>query len=73
MTRYASKGHYEALAPDGSVYAGGNGPDWKAYMSALQAQQGLTLRSNIEFAQGLLYHSPPANLPALPEQYRRVD
>ena len=73
MTRYASKAHYDALAPDVSVYAGGNGPDWKAYMSALQEQQALTLRSTVELAQGMLYHSPPAYLPGLPERYRRVD
>jgi hypothetical protein len=73
MTRYASKAHYEALVPDASVYAGGNGPDWKAYMSALQEQQALTLRTNVELAQGLLYHSPPAYLPGLPERYRCVD
>jgi hypothetical protein len=73
MTRYASKTHYEALVPDASVYAGGNGPDWKAYMSALQEQQALTLRTNVELAQGLLYHSPPAYLPGLPERYRCVD
>jgi hypothetical protein len=73
ITRYASKAHYEALAPDVSVYAGGNGPDWKAYMSVLQEQQALTLRTNIELAQGLLYYSPPAYLPGLPERYRRAD
>jgi hypothetical protein len=73
LTRYASKAHYDALAPDVAVYAGGNGPDWKAYTSALQEQQKLTLRTNSELAQGLLYHSPPAYLPGLPEQYRRVD
>lgn len=73
MTRYAGKTHYEALARDVSVYAGGNGPDWKAYMSALEEQQKLALRSNTELAQGLLYSSPPAYLPSLPERYRRVD
>jgi hypothetical protein len=73
LTRYASKAHYEALAPDVSVHAGGNGPDWKAYMSALQEQQKLTLRTNMELAQGLLYYSPPSYLPGLPERYRRVD
>lgn len=73
MTRYASKAHYDALVPEASVYAGGNGPDWKAYMNALQEQKALTLRTSIELAQGLLYHSPPTYLPGLPERYRRVD
>jgi hypothetical protein len=73
ITRYASKTHYEALAPEVSVYAGGNGPDWKAYISARQEQHKLTLQTSIEMAQGLLYYSPPAYLPSLPEQYRRLD
>jgi hypothetical protein len=73
MTRYASKAHYEGLAPDVSVYAGGNGPDWKAYMAALQEQQKLTLNTNTELAQGMLYFSPPAYLPGLAERYRRID
>jgi len=73
MTRYASKAHHDALAADVSVYAGGNGPDWNAYMNALQEQRKLTLDSNIELAQGPLYYSPPAYLPSLPERYRRVD
>ena len=73
ITRYASKAHYEALASEASVYAGGNGPDWEACMNALQEQRTLTLGTNFELAQGVLYHSPPAYLPGLPERYRRVD
>jgi hypothetical protein len=73
MTRYASKGHYDALGPNVAVYAGRNGPDWKAYMSALQQQKELTLRTNIELAQGPLYNSPPAYLPGLAERYRRAE
>lgn len=73
MTRYASKAHYDALAPEVAVHAGGNGPDWKAYKGALQNQQALTLSTGVELAQGPLYHSPPAHLPGLPERYRKVD
>jgi hypothetical protein len=73
LTRYASKAHYDALAPDVAVYAGGNGPDWQAYMAALKEQGALTLRSGVELAQGVQYQSPPVYLPALPERYRRVD
>lgn len=73
MTRYASKAHYDSLVPHASVYAGGNGPDWRACMNALQEQKGLTLRTTVELAQGTLYHSPPAYLPGLPERYRRVE
>jgi len=73
ITRYASKAHYESLAPEVSVYAGGNGPDWVAYMDAVQAQRALTVRTSVELAQGLLYHSPPAYLPGLPETYRRLE
>lgn len=73
ITRYASRAHYDALAPQAAVYAGGNGADWSACMSALAAQRALTLRSSVELVQGLLYQSPPAYLPGLPESYRRVD
>jgi hypothetical protein len=59
------------LAPEAAVYAGGNGPDWQAYTSALKEQQQLTLRTSVELAQGL-YQSPAAYLPGLPERYRRV-
>ena len=72
MTRYASKAHYDALAPEASVYAGGNGPDWQAYTSALKEQQRALLHTSVELAQGQLYYSPPAYLPGLPERYRRV-
>lgn len=73
ITRYASKAHYDALAPEVSIYAGGNGPDWKAYMDALKQQQALTLRTAVELAQGVLYQSPPVYLPALPERYKPAE
>jgi len=73
MTRYASRAHYDAMAPEQSVYMGGNGPDWQAFSAALEAQRKLTIQSSVELAQGLEYQSPPNYLPALPEQYRRVE
>ena len=73
VTRYASKAHFDAMASDAAVYLGGNGPDWQARTAALKDQQALTLLTNVELAQGPLYQSPPNFLPALPEQYRRLD
>jgi hypothetical protein len=73
MTRYASKAHYDEMAPDAAVYMGGNGPDWRAWTEALQAQRKLTTMTSIEIAQGLQYQSPPNYLPGLPERYRRVE
>lgn len=73
LTRYASIAHYEAMSPDRSVYSGGNGPDWQAYNSALEAQLKLTLIARAEVAQGIQYQSPPNYLPGLPERYRTVN
>ena len=73
MIRYASIAHYEAMSPDRSVYMGGNGPDWQAYRSALEAQLKLTILEKVEIAQGIQYQSPPNYLPGLPERYRRVN
>jgi len=73
MTRYASKAHYDAMAPETAVYMGGNGPDWRAWTAALEAQRKLTLSTSAEIAQGFLYQSPPIYLPGVPERYRRVD
>lgn len=73
MTRYASRAHYDAMSSEAAVYLGGNGPDWQARSAALKEQQAVTLLSNVELAQGFMYQSPPTYLPALPEQYRRLD
>jgi hypothetical protein len=73
MTRYASIAHYDAMAPDKSVYLGGNGPDWQAWRSAYEGQRKLIISTTVEIIQGFLYNSPPVYLPGLPERYRRVD
>jgi len=73
MTRYASKAHYDAMAPDTAAYMGGNGPDWKAWTSALETQRKLTTLTSVEMAQGFQFQSPPSYLPGLAERYRRVD
>jgi hypothetical protein len=73
MTRYASAAHHEAMSPDRAVHMGGNGPDWQAWRSALEAQQKVTLLAKEEIAQGVQYQSPPAYLPGLPERYRKLD
>lgn len=70
LTRYAGRAHYEAMASDKAVYLGGNGPDWKAWNSAVESQRKLTLLKDVEIIQGFLYESPPAYLPGLPERYR---
>ena len=72
MARYASKAHYDAMAPETAVYMGGNGPDWRAWTAALEAQRKLTLLTSTEVTQGFLYQSPPIYLPGVPERYRRV-
>lgn len=73
MSRYASIAHHEAMSPDRWMYQGGNGPDWQACSAALEAQRKLTILAKVEIAQGILYQSPPAFLPGLPERYRRVE
>jgi hypothetical protein len=67
MTRYASRDHWQAMAPDRAVLVGGNGPDWRA---ALDAQARPTRETSVELMQGEMYYSPPIFTPALPERYR---
>ena len=74
ITRYASHAHYEAMSsPERAVHLGGNGPDWQAYRAAVEAQTKLSLQRSVEFGEGILYQSPAAFLPGLPETYRRAD
>jgi hypothetical protein len=73
ITRYAGKAHYEAMGQDQALYLGGNGPDWLAWSAALERQKALTFLTEIEIAQGFLYQSPPAYLPALAERYRLAE
>ena len=70
MTRFASRAHRAAMQADVAVFMGGNGPDYDAWRSARRMQQGLTLSSTVEIAQGFMYHSPPKFLPGLPERYQ---
>ena len=70
MTRYASHDHYRAARPGQAVFAGGNGPDWRAWRDAVDAERGLTLETRVEFLQGFTYESPPVYQPGLPERYR---
>lgn len=73
LTRYASAAHREAIStPERAVFEGGNGPDFVAWKAAVELRASLTLSTRVELLQGLLYDSPPAYLPALPEQYERV-
>lgn len=70
MTRYASRDHWQAMAPSQAVIVGGNGPDWRAWRAALDAQARLTRETSVEEMQGEMYYSPPIFTPALPERYR---
>ena len=70
MTRYASRDHWLAMAPDRAILLGGNGPDWRAWRAARDAQARLTRDTSVELMQGEMYASPPIFTPALPERYR---
>ena len=70
MTRYASAEHRQAMSVDSAVYMGGNGPDWQAWRSALDAQRAVTLDTRAELMEGHMFQSPPVYLPGLPERYR---
>jgi len=71
IARYASHAHYLAtLAPD---QLGGNGPDFAAFQQALRRRAPLTLEFSTSFMQGPLYGSPPLYMPALDENYRKID
>jgi hypothetical protein len=70
MTRYASLAHLAAMAPDRAVLLGGNGPDWRAWRTALDAQRALTRATSVEVLRGALYGSPPIYTPSLGERYR---
>jgi hypothetical protein len=70
MTRYASPAHRQAMSADEAVYMGGNGPDFQAWRSALDAQRAATLETRNELMEGHMFQSPPVHLPGLPERYR---
>jgi hypothetical protein len=70
MTRYASRGHRDAMQADVAVFMGGNGPDYDAWLAARRRQQDLVLSTSVELAEGFMYNSPPKFLPGLPERYQ---
>jgi hypothetical protein len=70
MTRYASEDHRHAMRPEEAVFMGGNGPDWRAWRTALDAQRAAVLDTRIELMEGHIFQSPPVYLPGLPERYR---
>ncbi len=47
ITRYASRVHFEAMAPDKAVYLGGNGPDWKAWAASIESQRRPALLTEV--------------------------
>jgi hypothetical protein len=59
------------MRPDRAVLMGGNGPDWRAWRTALDAQAKVTRQTSVEIMQGELYESPPVFMPALQERYQR--
>ena len=72
MTRFASYAHWQAMRPERAVLLGGNGPDWRRWRSALEAQAALTREISVEFLQGEMYYSPPVFTPSLSERYRMI-
>jgi hypothetical protein len=70
LTRYASDEHRRAMAPDQAVLLGGNGPDWRAWRVARDAQAPLILETSSELLRGEMYDSPPVYTPSLGERYR---
>jgi hypothetical protein len=70
MTRYASREHWLAMAPERAVLLGGNGPDWRDWRAAFEANARLTKQTSVELMQGEMYYSPPIFTPPLPERYR---
>ena len=72
MTRFVSDAHWQAMRPERAVLLGGNGPDWRRWRSALDAQAALTRETTVEFLQGEMYYSPPVFTPSLGERYRLV-
>ncbi len=69
LTRYASEAHRRAMAPDRAVLLGGNGPDWRAWRQALDAQNPMVLQTSVELLRGEMYNSPPVYTPSLGEKY----
>jgi len=70
MSRYASYDHYLTTRPGQAVFVGGNGPDWQAWRSALEAEAERTLETTVELLQGFTHTSPPSYQPGLSERYR---
>lgn len=70
MTRFAGHPHWLAMRPDRAVLLGGNGPDWRAWKNAVDAQAAMTRESSVELLAGEMYHSPPVFMPSLGERYR---
>jgi hypothetical protein len=58
------------MSADEAVYMGGNGPDFQAWRSALDAQRAATLETRNELMEGHMFQSPPVHLPGLPERSR---
>jgi hypothetical protein len=70
MTRYASFTHWQAMRPERAVLLGGNGPDFRAWRVAFDAQAAASRETTIELLEGEMYHSPPLFTPSLGERYR---
>ncbi len=70
LTRYASREHRLAMSPERAVLLGGNGPDWRAWRAAVDAQARLIRQTTVELMEGTMYFSPPIYTPPLAERYR---
>lgn len=71
LARYASYAHYQATRQPAQL--GGNGPDFAALQDSLQRRQSLIQDTSIQFMQGPLFPTPPLYMPALDENYTKID
>ena len=72
LTHYASLEHYQTIQSDPAAL-GGDGPDFQAMASGVNALESLSLQSSTEFLRGTLFGSPPVHAPPEPGTYRLAD
>ena len=70
LTRYASYEHWQATRSASAL--GGDGPDYRAMVAAIEERRALTQETSLRFMQGDMFPNPPMYAPPLNERYRRV-
>ena len=73
MVRYAGFEHWKATRPDEIVAMGGDGKDYEAYRSAMEAINEVATSRSVTFLKGYMYQSPPKFRPGLRDAYRTVE